>query len=73
MLVEVLISRSCPEELISKYCIPYKKVSGHVRLPPPGVELGSSKDCYLLKYYNVQKRGSRFNLGLETAKNMRYN
>ncbi len=45
--------------------ISYKKVNGHIRLSLPGVELVSSKDCYLLKNYNVQKRESRFIFGAE--------
>ncbi len=35
-------------------------------------EARDSKDCYRLKYYNVQKRESRFTLGLDTAENMYY-
>ncbi len=53
----------------------YKKVSGPVCLSPSTplpIELGDSKDCYLLKYYNVQKWGSRFTLGLDTAENTHY-
>ncbi len=30
-----------------------------------------SEDYHLLKYYNVQKRGSRFTLGLDAAANTR--
>ncbi len=36
---------------VVEHWIPYKKVGGHICLSPPGVELGCSKDCYLLKYY----------------------
>ncbi len=36
------------------------------------VELGGAKDFHLLKYCNVQKRGSRFTLGLDADKNMQY-
>ncbi len=38
----------------------------------PSVELGSSKDCHLLKYYNVQKWGSRLTLRLDTIENTHY-
>ncbi len=43
----------------------------YVYLHPPRVELRGSKDCHLLKYYNVQKRIRRnwFTLGLGAAKN----
>ncbi len=32
----------------------------------------ASKDCHLLKHYNVQKLGSRFTLWLDAAKNTQY-
>ncbi len=38
----------------------------------PRVELGSSKDCHLLKFYYVKKQGSRFTLGLDAAENTHY-
>ncbi len=38
----------------------------------PRVELGGSKDCHLLKYYNVRKWESRFTLGLDAAENTHY-
>ncbi len=44
----------------------------HMSVSPPWVELWGSKDCHLLKYYNVQKQGSRFNLGLDAAVNTHY-
>ncbi len=50
----------------------YKKVHRHICQPSPGVELGGSKDCYLLKYYNVQKWGSRFTLEMDAAENTHY-
>ncbi len=31
---------------VVEHWIPYKKVKGPIRLSPPGVELGDSKDCY---------------------------
>ncbi len=40
--------------------------------PPSRVQLGGSADCHILKYYNVQKQGSRFTLGLDTAENKHY-
>ncbi len=43
----------------------------HSYIPPPP-KPGSSKDCYLLKYYNVQKWESSFTLGLDIAKNTHY-
>ncbi len=36
------------------------------------VELRCFKDCHLLKYYKVQKWGSRFTFGMDAAKNTRY-
>ncbi len=57
---------------VVQHWILYKKFSGQIYLSPPRVELGSSKDCHLLKYYNVQKWGSRFTLGLYAAKNTHY-
>ncbi len=46
----------------------YKKVSARICLSPPGVALEDSKDWHLLKYYNVQKRESRFPLGFNGQK-----
>ncbi len=43
-------------------------MGSYVYLPPEW----SFKDCYRLKYCNVQKRGSRFTLGLDTSENTDY-
>ncbi len=48
-------------------CILYKKLSDRIRLSYREVELGGFKDCYLLKYYNVQKWESRLTLGLHAV------
>ncbi len=58
---------------VVEYYISYKKVSEHICLSPPGVLLGSSKDCLSsLKYYIVLKWESGFTLRLDTAKNAYY-
>ncbi len=58
---------------VVNHWILYKKVSRRICLSPPSrVDIGGSKDCHLLKYYNVQKRGSRFTLWLDAEENTHY-
>ncbi len=56
---------------VVEHWILYKKVSRRICLSNPWIKLRGSKDCHLLKYYNVQKWGSRFTLGLGTGENTR--
>ncbi len=58
--------------MIDSFWIPYKKVSGRKCLFHPQSGARGCKDRHLLKYYNVQKRGSRFTLGPDVAKNTHY-
>ncbi len=45
-----------------------KKVGGRICLSPTGMELGSTKDWYVSKYYIVLKYYSRFTFWLNAAK-----
>ncbi len=48
---------------VVEHWILYKEVSGRIYLTPP---------THLLKYYNVQKEGSRFISGLDAGENTHY-
>ncbi len=59
-------------KIVEHWILYEESVGVYVYLPLPRGELGGSKDCHLLKYYNVQKRRSGFILGLDAAKNTLY-
>ncbi len=48
-----------------------RKTSASISLSTPGMEL-VSKDLPFLKYYNALEWGSKFTIGLNTAKNIDY-